>query len=83
MSVPVRTPNVRTDGPSKRQEFHRIASVTGEQDLTDVFVDKLCKLPGVTSLQLKPDAVPAVMVNRRVPTSILCLFLCLLAYQPL
>lgn len=41
-----------------------------EQDFKDVFDAKLCELPGVTSLQLKPDVVPVVMVNRRVPVSI-------------
>ena len=51
----------------KNKNFHCIATVTVEQELKDVFDDNLDKLFRVTSLQLKPDALSAVMVKRRVP----------------
>ena len=51
----------------KQQNFHRIAAVNIEKNYREVFDGQLGKLPGVTTLQLKPDAVPTVMSNRRIP----------------
>lgn len=48
----------------KDENFHCIASVAVEEEFKDVFSDKLLR---VASLQLKHDAIPAVMANGRVP----------------
>ena len=47
----------------KQQNFHRVAAVNIEKNYREVFDGQIGKLPGVTTLQLKPDAVPAVMPN--------------------
>ena len=54
----------------KQQNFHRIAAVNIEKNYRKVFDGQLGKLLGVTTLQLKPDAVPAVMPNRRIPVAV-------------
>ena len=54
----------------KQQNFHRVALVNIEKNYGEVFDGQLGKLPGVTTLQLKPDAVPAVMPNRRIPVAV-------------
>ena len=45
----------------KQQNFQRVAAVNIEKNYREVFDEQLGKLPGVTTLQLKPDAVPTVM----------------------
>ena len=54
----------------KQQNFHHVAAVNTEKNYREVFDGRLGKLPGVTTLQLKPDAVPAVMPNRRMPVAV-------------
>ncbi len=53
--------------------MERVAAVSVESLLdnySDVFDRNLGTLPGLTTLQLKPDAVPVIMPDRRVPISI-------------
>ena len=45
-------------------------AVNIEKNYREVFDGQLRKLPGVTTLQLKPDAVPAVMTSRRIPVAV-------------
>lgn len=46
-------------------------AVTVEQGFKDVFDDKIGKLPGITSLELRPPySVTTLMANRRMRTSI-------------
>ena len=54
----------------KQQNFHRLAAVNIEKNHRKVYDGQLGKLPGITTLQLKPDAVPAVMPNRRIPVAV-------------
>ena len=54
----------------KQQNFYRVAAVNIEKNYREVFDGQLGKLPGVTTLQLKPDTVPAVMSNRRIPVAV-------------
>lgn len=54
----------------KDEKFQRIATIAVEQEFKDVFSDKLGRLPGVASLQLKPGVIQAMMANRRVHVSI-------------
>ena len=51
----------------KQYNFHRVAAVNIEKNYREVFDGQLRNLPGVTTQQLKPDAVPAIMPNRRIP----------------
>ena len=41
-------------------------------DFADVFDGGLGELPGTQHLQLKPDAIPIVMANRRTPLAVRC-----------
>ena len=54
----------------KQQNFHCVAAVSIEKNYREVFGGQLGKLQGVTTLQLKPGAVPAVMTNRRIPVAV-------------
>lgn len=53
----------------KENNFHHITSVV-IYDFKEVIDNKLCELPGVATLQLKLDAVPVVMSNRRIPVAV-------------
>lgn len=53
----------------KENNFHHITSIA-INDFKEVIDDKLCELPGVVTLQLKMDAVPIVMSNRRIPVAV-------------
>lgn len=53
-----------------KDENTNIAAIAVEQEFKDVFSNKLGELPGVASLQLKSDAISAVMANRRVFVSV-------------
>lgn len=54
----------------KHNNFHRITALTIDQEYKEVFSDGFGELPGVTSLLFKPNAIPAVMANRRVSVAV-------------
>ena len=54
----------------KQQKFHRVAVVNIEKNYGEVFDGQLEKLPSVTTLQLKLDAVPSVMFDRKIPVMV-------------
>merc|ERR1712083_479186 len=53
----------------RHKNFHGVAAVAVDDDFKEVFDDSLGELPGTTTLQLKPEAVPSVMPNRRIPVA--------------
>ena len=53
----------------KDKNFHCTAAIMVEQKFNNVFNNKLDRLSGVTSLQLRSDAVPVMIANRRMPIS--------------
>ena len=54
----------------REDNFERVATVTEEDDFSEVFGNSLGKLPGVQTLRVSPTAQPTVMARRRVPIAI-------------
>ena len=53
----------------RHKNFLGVAAVAVDEDFKEVFDDSLGELPGMTTLQLKPEAIPRVMPNQRIPVA--------------